>query len=273
MSSLTQIVHFAGVPFLGKLDSCIILPKLRLRPLPLRYIQLCLLFFSALLSPIQADDFQSGLDAYHEAKYAEATVAFDRKLESSENAATRHNLALSLYQQGQATDAVWQLERALRLAPLNKTYIFKLGALRQILGLYDTPTDWWQSAANILAKKIIYSKAGNDDVNTSSSYQTFAFLGAGNDFLDSKASFGGEETASGSYFHGGSGDDGMYLSINQNHIPNSINNFSIMVTQQRQQQYSNETWEDLYKLSLETFVEETEEKKLSGAGAGLSDND
>ena len=154
MSSLTQIVHFAGVPFLGKLDSCIILPKLRLRPLPLRYIQLCLLFFSALLSPIQADDFQSGLDAYHEAKYADATAAFDRNLESSENAATRHNLALSLYQQGQATDAVWQLERALRLAPLNKTYIFKLGALRQILGLYDTPTDWWQSAANILAKKI-----------------------------------------------------------------------------------------------------------------------
>ena len=62
-------------------------------------------------------------------------------------------------------------------------------------------------------------------------------------------------------------------SINQNQIPSSINNFSIKVTQQRQQQYSNETWEDLYQLSLETFVEETEEKKLSGAGAGLSDND
>jgi len=152
MNLLTQIVHFVGVPFLGKLDSCIIFPKLRLPSLPLRYIQLCLLFFIALLSPIQADDFQSGLDAYHEAKYAEAIVAFDRNLESSENAATRHNLALSLYQQGQATDAVWQLERALRLAPLNKTYIFKLGALRQILGLYDTPTDWWQSAANMLTK-------------------------------------------------------------------------------------------------------------------------
>ena len=154
MNFLTQIVHFAGFPFLGKLDSRISLPQLGLRPLSIRCIQLCLLFFSALLSPIQADDFQSGLDAYHEAKYAEATAAFDRSLESSENAATRHNLALSLYQQGQATDAVWQLERALRLAPLNKTYIFKLGALRQILGLYDTPTDWWQSAANILAKKI-----------------------------------------------------------------------------------------------------------------------
>ena len=62
-------------------------------------------------------------------------------------------------------------------------------------------------------------------------------------------------------------------SINQNQIPTSINNFSIKVTQQRQQQYSNETWEDLYQLTLETFVEETEEKKLSGAGAGLSDND
>ena len=66
---------------------------------------------------------------------------------------------------------------------------------------------------------------------------------------------------------------GEMTSINQNQIPTSINNFSIKVTQQRQQQYSNETREDLYQLSLETFVEETEEKKLSGAGAGLSDND
>ena len=66
---------------------------------------------------------------------------------------------------------------------------------------------------------------------------------------------------------------GEMTSINQNQIPTSINNFSIKVTKQRQKQYSNETWEDLYQLSLETFVEETEEKKLSGAGAGLSDND
>ena len=152
MNSLTQIVHFARVPFLGKLDSRISFPKLRLRPLPLRCIHMCLLFFSALPSLLRAEDFQSGLDAYHEAKYAEATAAFDRSLESSENAATHHNLALSLYQQGQSADAIWQLERALRLAPLNKTYIFKLGALRQMLGLYDTPTDWWQSAANMLTK-------------------------------------------------------------------------------------------------------------------------
>ncbi|MBL00774.1 MAG: hypothetical protein CMI34_05145 [Opitutales bacterium] len=152
MNFFTQIVHFAGVPLLGKMGSRISLPQLGLRPFPLRCIQLCLLLFSALLCPIQADDFQSGLDAYHEAKYAEATAAFDRSLKSSENAATHHNLALSLYQQGQSAAAVWQLERASRLAPLNKTYIFKLGALRQMLGLYNTPTDWWQSAANMLTK-------------------------------------------------------------------------------------------------------------------------
>ena len=152
MNFLTQIVHFAEVPYLGKLGSHISSLRLGLRPLPLRCIYLCLLFLSALLSPIHADDFQSGLDAYHESKYAEAIAAFDRSLESSESAATHHNLALSFYQQGQATDAVWQLERALRLAPLNKTYIFKLGSIRQILGLYDTPTTWWQSAANILTK-------------------------------------------------------------------------------------------------------------------------
>ena len=154
MNFLTQIIYFAEVPSLGKLSSRISLLRLGLRPLTLRCTHLCLLFFGALLSPIQADDFQSGLDAYHESKYAEATAAFDRSLESSESAATHHNLALSHYQQGQPTAAVWHLERALRLAPLNKTYIFKLGALRQILGLYETPTEWWQSAANILARKI-----------------------------------------------------------------------------------------------------------------------
>ena len=152
MNFLTQRVYITGAPSLGDLGPRISFLRAGLRPLPLKCIHLYLLFFSALLSSIHADDFQSGLDAYHESKYVEATAAFDRSLESSESAATHHNLALSLYQQGQAVAAVWQLERALRLAPLNKTYIFKLGALRQMLGLYDTPTTWWQSAANMLTK-------------------------------------------------------------------------------------------------------------------------
>ena len=45
------------------------------------------------------------------------------------------------------------------------------------------------------------------------------------------------------------------------------------ISNKRQPQYSEETWDRLYELSLETFVEESEEKKLSGAGAGLTDND
>jgi hypothetical protein len=36
--------------------------------------------------------------------------------------------------------------------------------------------------------------------------------------------------------------------------------------------YTNEEYEYLYQLSLETFVDESE-GKLSGAGAGLTDND
>jgi hypothetical protein len=45
------------------------------------------------------------------------------------------------------------------------------------------------------------------------------------------------------------------------------------LTTQRGVQFSPKTWDDLYKLSLETFVDESEEKRISGAGAGLTDND
>ena len=34
-----------------------------------------------------------------------------------------------------------------------------------------------------------------------------------------------------------------------------------------------EEWKNLYKLSEDTFVEETESLKQGGAGAGLTDND
>ena len=51
-------------------------------------------------------------------------------------------------------------------------------------------------------------------------------MGGGNDYLDSNASFGGEETASGSYLHGGFGTDGMYLSVNQNHIGINLEDYT-----------------------------------------------
>ena len=37
--------------------------------------------------------------------------------------------------------------------------------------------------------------------------------------------------------------------------------------------FSERDWNELYKLSEDTFVEETESLKHSGAGAGLTDND
>ena len=36
---------------------------------------------------------------------------------------------------------------------------------------------------------------------------------------------------------------------------------------------TDEEWKNLYALSEETFVEETDSLKQSGAGAGLTDND
>ena len=37
--------------------------------------------------------------------------------------------------------------------------------------------------------------------------------------------------------------------------------------------FSNTEWQELYKLSENTFVEESDSLKRSGAGAGLTDND
>ena len=40
-----------------------------------------------------------------------------------------------------------------------------------------------------------------------------------------------------------------------------------------QDNFSDYEWKELYKLSENTFVEETESLKQGGAGAGLTDND
>ena len=66
---------------------------------------------------------------------------------------------------------------------------------------------------------------------------------------------------------------GSIMILDKNQIPHQSNNITMKISNKRQPQYSEETWDQLYELSLETFVEESEEKKLSGAGAGLTDND
>jgi hypothetical protein len=54
-------------------------------------------------------------------------------------------------------------------------------------------------------------------------------------------------------------------------FPNQTNKVSIQ-SMSAEPTYSKEEYDNLYQLSLETFVEESE-GKLSGAGAGLTDND
>ena len=66
---------------------------------------------------------------------------------------------------------------------------------------------------------------------------------------------------------------GNIILTNIKNLPQSLSKFSLSISIKRDDLYTQDTWDDLYKLSLETFVDESEEKKLSGAGAGLTDND
>jgi tetratricopeptide (TPR) repeat protein len=112
-----------------------------------------LLAIATSIAPLHADDFEAGLEAYHQSNYSEAIADFQRSLETNESAATHHNLALSLYQAQKPAEAIWHLERAIQLEPTNQNYLYKLSALRQQLGLHKAPTTWWQSAANILSQR------------------------------------------------------------------------------------------------------------------------
>ena len=47
----------------------------------------------------------------------------------------------------------------------------------------------------------------------------------------------------------------------------------IITILENEDNFSSKTWNELYEISTETFVEETEKSKRTGAGAGLQDND
>ncbi|MGC6456249.1 MAG: SH3 domain-containing protein [Coraliomargaritaceae bacterium] len=112
-----------------------------------RIIILALLILS---QSIQADDFKAGLQAYELGNYKAATESFRKAVAIEETAAARHNLALSAYQSDLPAEAVWQLERALRIEPNNKEYQFKLSALRQQLGLSSGQRTSLETAAYAL---------------------------------------------------------------------------------------------------------------------------
>ena len=59
--------------------------------------------------------------------------------------------------------------------------------------------------------------------------------------------------------------------LNQN-CPNIANKVEIKIME-NQDSFSEQEWRSLYKISEETFVEETDSSKQGAAGAGLTDND
>lgn len=111
-----------------------------------------LIFFLSTSLTFAADAFQQGIDAYHESEYEAASSAFQQAVTAEETAAAQHNLALALYQTGKISESVWHLERAVLLDPLNKQYQFKLGALRQQLGLITLPPKWHAIATRALSQ-------------------------------------------------------------------------------------------------------------------------
>lgn len=98
-------------------------------------------------------DFDQGVEAYEAGRYPDAIQAFAAAIEDRETAAARHNLGLAHYQRGNLTEAVWQLERALQLDPHKGPYHYKLGALRQQLGLPTDAPGWADQFGQALSRQ------------------------------------------------------------------------------------------------------------------------
>ena len=64
----------------------------------------------------------------------------------------------------------------------------------------------------------------------------------------------------------------VYSNIANNEFPTVANHLEISFLENIDS-FSEKEWKNLYKLSEDTFVEETEQLKEKGAGAGLTDND
>ena len=64
----------------------------------------------------------------------------------------------------------------------------------------------------------------------------------------------------------------IYSNFYKKEIIKIAENVSIKILE-NEDSFNDDEWKELYKLSEETFVEENESLKQSGAGAGLTDND
>lgn len=110
---------------------------------------LLLLLFGSTSAPAQ-EAFENGVTAYEEKNYESAEGHFLEAIRKEESAAARHNLALVRARLDQPADALWQLERAVRLEPFNTTYETKRQALRRELGLPPKAPDWFTRTARAL---------------------------------------------------------------------------------------------------------------------------
>lgn len=132
------------------------------RPIAAKYLRLRKLAAAALYallmltlgSSLHADAFSDGLEAYEQGEYPAALEYFGTSIAEKETAAARHNLALTYFQLGQPAQAAWQIERSLRLDPINTEYRYKLGALRQQLGLFDNEPEWHEIGALALTSTV-----------------------------------------------------------------------------------------------------------------------
>ena len=117
-------------------------------PVPL--IALLALLAAPLVNAAEGDGFERGLDAYANGEYAAAAEAFREALAETPTAPIHHNLALALARMERPGEAVWHLERAVRLAPHEPRYAVKLAALRERLGLPPEPPAWWRVRPRVL---------------------------------------------------------------------------------------------------------------------------
>ena len=67
-------------------------------------------------------------------------------------------------------------------------------------------------------------------------------------------------------------NNNIFSNFLKNEILEFSNNIDVKILDNHDSFYENE-WKELYKLSENTFVEENDSLKQSGAGAGLTDND
>ena len=67
--------------------------------------------------------------------------------------------------------------------------------------------------------------------------------------------------------------DKSILSKNIDEKINPLTNEISIEFLENKNSFSDQDWKELYQLSEETFVEESDSLKQSGAGAGLTDND